>query len=116
MKIIEHEKKEEFYALGDKAGIDENQVNDLYLQCKAVYHEEWEPALRQALANKIKDSDPKVQEAARKRRVVPSKILEAGNLLYRLSLGGQSIDEALLDVVIDAAKKELGIYKETKNG
>jgi hypothetical protein len=114
LKIIEHPKADELYALGDKAGIDEAQVNDLYQQCKSVYHEEWEPALREALANKAKDAQPEAQEALRKKRVVPTKVTHAANLLYKMSMEGRSFDEELLDVVIAAAETALGLKKPTK--
>lgn len=112
MKIIEHPKADELYALGDKANIDETQVNDLYQQCKAVYQDGWEPKLREALKNKINNASPVAQEAARKRRVIPSKVTHAANLMYRLSLDGQELDEELLDVVIEALEKKLNLKKE----
>lgn len=112
MKIIEHPKAEEFYALGDKANIDEVQVNQLYRDCLSVYREDWEPALRQALQNRVKDASPETQEQVRKQRVIPSKVTHAANLMYRLSLEGKGFDEELLDVVISAAEVALNLKKE----
>jgi hypothetical protein len=107
LRIIEHPKANELYELGYRANKDDRFINELYRDCQNVYHEEWEPAFRTALANAIKDNTPEEQEKARVKRVIPSKMTHAANLMYRLSLEGKALDLELLDVVIDAAEKIL---------
>lgn len=97
-----------FYEVGYKAGLGDQQINELGRQFQITHPDEWETVFLARLQAEADRQTPEEQKKRLEKANISRKMKKALQLLHRLDLSGQAVPEKLLDKVIEAAEPLVG--------